>query len=124
MQIDSLAGAVRQSVSFIFFHKKLRTGQTELVDTLFDIAYHKQIMLSIPLTADGSKNLFLHQVGILIFIDHDLGIASRKLSGRLCRRFATIRLSVHQHLKRHMFHVVKVQQIFLPLGRCQIFPKM
>ena len=48
MQLDFLVRALFLCIRSVFFHKQLRTRQTEAIDTLLDIADHEKIGRIIP----------------------------------------------------------------------------
>ena len=96
----------------IFVHKKLRPRQSEPINTLLDITYHKQVFVSVFHTGNRRQQCFLYIVAVLILIDHNfpilLLIFQRSLRQLLCLR-------IHQYTQCIVLHIRKIQHIFLLL---------
>ena len=84
MELYLLKLAVLPGVGLIFFQKQLRSGQTEFVNTLLHISYHKYVRLSKPLSGNCPDQGLLHQIAVLILVHQDLV----KLAGQIVRRLA------------------------------------
>ena len=61
----------------VFCQKYLRICQTELINTLLDVAYHKQVFA----VGKPRQYIFLNGVDILIFVDADIVVTIRRIFG-------------------------------------------
>ena len=61
-------------ISMILFLEQLRPGQTELVDALLHVPYHKHIGLAEPFPGYGQKQGLLDQVAVLVLVHQNLRI--------------------------------------------------
>jgi len=116
VQIDTLRTAFLQRVGIVFFHKKLRSRQTEAVDTLLDVPHHEQVVRSALLSRDRPKKRLLHMIAVLILVDHDLLVHVAELLRRSARLLC---LCIHENLQCEMLQIVKIHQILAALFRCK-----
>ena len=130
LKLDHLTWTFLPCIGGIFFHKKLRSCQTEPVDALLHVSYHKHVWMADPLSGNAADQRFLHQIAVLVLIHQNLLVLAaqflccrRRLSGYLpCSLFL---LPVHvpvllmnlfqQYLQRQMLQIIKIQHISLPL---------
>ena len=56
----------------VLFHKDFRPCQTEFIDALLHIPYHKPVKLSLFFPGNTFQQHLLHQIAVLVFIDQDL----------------------------------------------------
>ena len=66
-------------VSTVLCLEDFRLRQTELVDALLYVTHHKQIVTPF----DQADNLFLEDIGILVFVDEDMVELVAVIVGRL-----------------------------------------
>ena len=89
--------SLRLRVLLVFFQKQLRPRQTELINTLLHIADHKPVVSALALAGDGGQKILLHQIAVLILVDHDLVEKGTVLKRRLRRSGLSILRPSHQH---------------------------
>ena len=85
MQVDPLAIRFFLRIGMVLFHEKLRSCQTELINTLLDISYHEAVIASVLFSGNRRQKVFLHQITVLVFINQDLVKALPVLLCRLGR---------------------------------------
>ena len=115
MQINSLSHRVIIRITGVFFDKKLRSCQSELINALLDISYHEPVKCVLFLSGNTFKEQLLDQIAVLVLVDQDLGKKLPVLPGSRCGSKASILLSLKQDLQCHMLHVTEVDHIFLSL---------
>ena len=71
-------------------------------------------MGALPLSADAPKDQLLHQITVLILIDHDLLKSFRVLSCRRGRHIFAI-LPLYKGLQRQMLQISKIKDVFFRL---------
>ena len=100
---------VHRKIIGTLFQKVFGACLTEAVNALLDIAHHKAAR---PACRQRSENLLLQKAGVLIFVQHDLGIAA---SQRLCQcRRRSVRL--YQQRQGIVLQIAVIQSSALPLG--------
>ena len=72
VEVDPLPPAVLQTVCMVFLHKKFRPGHAETVNALLHIADHEHIILPAAHPRHTVQDRLLHQVAVLVLIDHYL----------------------------------------------------
>ena len=110
MKVNSSIAAFLQIIGLIFFHKQFRSCQTETVNALFYIPYHKQIVDTLRLATDPCQNHLLNQITVLIFVNHNVLIIICQISCCLSTRADSV-LTLHQNLQCQMLQVVKITEI-------------
>ena len=104
VKIDPLLQAVCQRIAFVLLHKQLRTSQSEPVNTLLHISYHKDIFTVIHPAGNILHQDFLNQVAVLIFIQKNLIVFLGKFPCCLAWR-TDISFFFQKDLQGKMFHV-------------------
>ena len=101
----------------VFLEEDRGVGEAEAVDRLLDVADEKEVA---ALARHGAENEVLHLRHVLIFIDHDLGIAPGELPRQLRRRAVVIR----EQLRGHVLEIGEVHKAAPPLlggvGRAEV----
>ena len=101
----------------VFLEEDRGVGEAEAVDRLLDVADEKEVA---ALARHGAENEVLHLRHVLIFIDHDLGIAPRELARQLRRRAVVVR----EQLRGHVLEIGEVHKAAPPLfggvGRAEV----
>ena len=111
LQIDPRSRRGIRRIAVAFAEEKLRTGFTELVDALLDIAHHEEVLASVFDACNRRQKSLLQQIGVLVLIDHDL----RKLPAHGDRLLGGIAVLTHQNRKRNVGDGRKVVGICLLL---------
>ena len=114
MQVNPLLPAILSAVSSVFVHKKLRSCKTEAVNALLDIPHHEQIMSPILFFGDCPKDDLLHQIAVLVFIDHNLIKMLTKLARSRCRLFCVL---IYENVECKMLHIAKINNALFSLCR-------
>ena len=70
VEVDPLPVTVLQAVCMVFLHKKFRPGHAETVNALLHVADHEHIILPAAYPRHTVQNRLLHQVAVLVLIDH------------------------------------------------------
>ena len=101
----------------VFLEEDRGVGEAEAVDRLLDVADEKEIIAA---ARHGAENEVLHLRHVLIFIDHDLGVAPGELPRQLRRRAVVIR----EQLRGHVLEIGEVHEAAPPLlggvGRAEV----
>ena len=102
-------------VNLLFFQKQLRPCQTEFINALLHIPHHKAVVPSLGLPADAGKQILLHQIAVLILVYHNF-MEPASVSERSLRGHIAVSLPAQKRLQGKMLNIVKVKNIFFPLG--------
>ena len=101
----------------VFVEEDRGVGEAEAVDRLLDVADEKEVA---ALARHRAEDEVLHLRHVLIFIDHDLGVAPRELTRQLRRRAVIVR----EQLRGHVLEVGEVHEAAPPLfggvGRAEV----
>ena len=109
MELDLLVQIILIPVRFIFFQKKFRLRQSELIDALLHIADHKNIRCPEPFSRYTADQCLLDLIAVLILIYENFFIDSRKFI-RHCSR-SVIRTAACKDFECKMFQVIEIHQI-------------
>ena len=113
MQVDPLLHTVCETVCLVFLHEKFRSGKTKAVNTLLYIPYHEDIVSALRHSGHAGQDGLLHQVTVLIFINHDLLKPVLIFScGRRRDQFPVFFYCKNR--QRKLFHVAEVDHIPAP----------
>ena len=114
MQVDPLLHMIFQAVCAVLFHKELRPGKTEAVNALLYIPYHEDIVSALRHPGHTGQDGLLHQVAVLVLIDHDL--LKPLLIFPRGRRGHQFPVFFHgKDLQRELLHIAEVDHIPAPL---------
>ncbi len=109
MQINALLFALFCGKRMVFSHEKLGSGQTEAINTLLDVADHKQVFYAFGNTGNCRKKRLLDVVAILVFIDHHFPEFFAILCSDLCR---LLRFGIHQNPQCHVLQIREIDDVF------------
>ena len=102
VQINALLSGFFCRKKRILSHKQFRTGQSETVNTLFNIPNHKHIVATFFMSGNCRHDFFLYLVAVLILINHDFFKMSPEFLSRMPARFCLI---IHKNLQRKMLNI-------------------
>ncbi len=122
-QIDALAAAVLMGVGLVFFQKKFRPCQTELIDALFHVSHHKTIEMPFRLAGYRPEQILLHQVAVLILVYQYLMKILPILPGHGTGQNLPF-LSAQQNLQGIMLDIGEIHKLFLLLARPESLPEL
>ena len=114
MKLNLSVTSLSHRIRFIFFHKQLRFGQTEFIDTLLDVSYHEHVGRAEPFPGDTLNQRLLNLVAVLILVHQDFLIKRRQLIRRRAR--GMICAAPRKNFQCKMLQIIKIHQIFLFLG--------